>query len=67
MPRKKKPPAPTPARIGRPPVYGDRVRWLVHVPVDLAEQVDKWRGREKLSRAAAVEQALRQLLDTNRH
>ena len=63
MPRKKKkPPAPTPARIGRPPVYGDRVRWLVHVPVDLAAKVDKWRRRGKLSRAAAVERALRAML-----
>lgn len=49
-------------RMGRPPVYGQRVRWLVHVPVDLAAKVDKWRRREKLSRAAAVERALREMI-----
>jgi len=54
MPRKKKPPAP--ARIGRPPVYGERVRWLVHVPLAVAAAVDK--KRKHVSRAAVVQQAL---------
>ena len=58
-----KPKKKQPARIGRPPVYGERVRWLVHVPVDLAAKIDKWRGRHKLSRAAVIEIALTGLME----
>ena len=41
---------------GRPPVYGERVKWLVHVPVRLAAAVDK--RRKHISRAAVVAEAL---------
>jgi hypothetical protein len=55
---KKKPPT----RHGRPPKYGQREAWLVHVPVELAAAVDKWRKAAQLSRAATIEKALREML-----
>ena len=47
--------------IGRPPVYGERVPWLVHIPLKLAAKVDAWRKKRKLSRAAAIQEALEEL------
>lgn len=55
MSKQKKPPA---TRLGRPPIYGERVAWLVHLPVALADLVDKWRKKRRLSRAAAIAEVL---------
>ena len=50
-------------RMGRPPVYGERVRWLVHVPLALAAKVDRWRKKREQSRAAVIQEALEKLID----
>ena len=56
MAKQRKPPA---TRMGRPPIYGDRTRILILLPVDVAARLTKRAAKLEIKRNVAIEQAVR--------
>lgn len=57
MPKKK----PTKPLRGRPPIYGERISWLVWLAGDVVKKADKRRG--DVSQSQLVEGLLKQWLE----
>lgn len=55
MPNARKP-------IGRPPVYGERKKILLALPVDLLAKLDAYRAEKSLTLTAAIQQIIERAL-----
>lgn len=48
--------------IGRPPVYGERKKFLLALPVELIAKLDAYRAEKCLTLTAAIQQIIERAL-----